>query len=252
MKTLLNYPLIIFFTTLCFTSCVEEKEDVYDAKSFAHRTIEKETNYQNLLFNGPDDFTQVPWPENYEILGESIPIPGDHTLSEPNPILSELNDFSTFVSNVPLTLKVSSSGGSWYKTYAYTFTNRSKQSMHIDAAVLMFVAPKNTSGERHVSIHNNIDGHGHPQQDFVEVPLPNGINSYYIARLVFHDVPEAKRTLTPGSSLMYTIGIPLNPFVDPYGISVEDSQHTMRFIADLSGNKNEDLVRKYGTKRYAN
>ncbi|CAM1374431.1 hypothetical protein [Tenacibaculum xiamenense] len=250
MKTLLKYFLISAF--ICLTSCSGNEDESMLPHSLSNKSIENDTNYKNLLFNGPDAFDQVPWPVNYEIWGESIPIPGDHTLTGPNPVLDELNDFKDYVSNVPLTLEVSSTGGSWYKRYKYTFTNRSQESMHVDAAVFMFVGPKNTSGERHVSILNNVDGHGHPQQDFVEVPLGNGADSYYIARLVFHDVPEAKRTLTPGSSLVYMIGFPMNPFSSPYGISVENSMKTVRFIADLSGNKNEDLVRKYGTKRYTN
>lgn len=250
MKTLLK--LFLFSTVICLMSCTTNSDEEYLPQSVSNKFLETDTNYKDLIVNGPDVFNQVPWSKNYQVLGESIPIPGDHTLTGPNPILNELNDFKTYVSNVPLSLSVSSSGGSWYKRYTYTFTNRSNQSMHIDAAILIFKAPKNTSAERHVSILNNVDGHGHPQQDFVEVPLENGVDSYYIARLVFHDVPESKRTLTPGSSLMYMIGFPMNPFVSPYGISVEESMKTVRFIADLSGNKNEDLVRKYGTKRYTN
>jgi hypothetical protein len=88
------------------------------------------TNNVNLVPNGPNDFDQVPWSVNYVVSGESVPILGDHTLTEPNPIL---NDFDDYVSNVPLDIEVSNTGGDWYKKYTYKLTNRSQKSMHIDS-----------------------------------------------------------------------------------------------------------------------
>ncbi|MDY8136979.1 hypothetical protein [Aquimarina sp. 2201CG5-10] len=250
MKKIINSVLPILLVSLMNSSC--EKSEIQSPekqqKQLVHAT--DPTNNINLVENGPADFDQVPWSENYIISGNSVPVPGDHTLDGPNPILDEINDYSNFVSNVPLNIEVSSSGGDWYKTYTYTLTNRSQKSLHMDASIMIFIAPKNHSFARHLAIVNNGSGFGHPQKDFVEVPLPNGIDSYYITRFIFHDVPESQRTVTPGSSIVFDFGVPLNPFITPLGISPEDSKNTVRFIADLIGNKNEDLVRKYGTKRF--
>lgn len=209
-----------------------------------------ETNDVNLVVNGPEDFEQVPWSENYVIPGESVPIPGDHTLDGPNPILSEMDMYDDFVSNIPLEISISDGVGSpWYVFYKYNFVNRSDKPFHVDCTVIIFIAPNGSN--MHHSYWSDIP-HGHPQQDYVEVPIEGTNNSFYIARLVFHDVPEIDRTIPPGAAFEYQIGCPTNPNDVPLHISMEESIRTVRVIADLNGNKNEDLVRKYGTKRYRN
>jgi hypothetical protein len=210
-----------------------------------------------LTLNGSPTFEQVPWSVNYIIAGESTPIPGDHTLTTPNPILSEMTKYSNYASNVPLSLAVTNPAvGDWYQQYTYTFTNRSNKTFHLDSGVIMFIAPKNSNADREYGNTSHHDGgphqHGHPQQDYVEVPIAGTPNSWYIARLVFHDVPEIGRDITPGSTWFYRIGVPTNPFSNPGWITTAQSAKTVRFIADLTGNKNEDMVIKYGTKRFRN
>lgn len=221
------------------------KDQLHDGAQF-----KAASNDVGLVVNGPDTFTQVPWSENYVIPGESVPIPGDHTLSTPNPILDEMDLYADFVSNIPLDISVYNNMNSeWYALYQYNFYNRSDQSVHLDCTVVIFRGPNGSN--MHHSYWNSA-GHGHPQQDYVEVQIPGTQDSYYIARLVFHDVPESQRTLYPGESFEYQIGVPTNPWDSPPHITTEASKYTVRVIADLSGNKNEDLVTKYGTKRFRN
>jgi hypothetical protein len=210
-----------------------------------------------LTLNGSSTFQQVPWSVNYIIAGESTPIPGDHTLTASNPILNEMTKYSNYASNVPLDLTVTNPAfGDWYQQYTYTFTNRSNKTFHLDSGVILFIAPKNSNADRQYGNTSHHDGgahqHGHPQQDYVEVPIVGTPNSWYIARLVFHDVPEIGRDITPGSAWSYRIGVPTNPISSPGWITTAESRKTVRFIADLTGNKNQDMVVKYGTKRFRN
>ncbi len=254
MKTkILLAALVVASTTL---SCENESVNDIPIENSNRLSVSKDlpTNNVLLTLNGTADFVQEPWANNYIVGGESTPIPGDHTLSTPNPILSEQNKYSDYASNVPLDLQVTNAGGSdWYQQYKFTFTNRSNKTLHLDSGIIMFVAPKNSNADREFgasSHHGN--GHGHPQQDYVEVPIAGTPNSWYIARLVFHDVSEESRSVDHGDTWFYRIGVPTNPMSNPGWITTEQSRKTVRFMADLTGNKNQDVVVKYGTKRFRN
>ncbi|WP_157494291.1 hypothetical protein [Fulvivirga imtechensis] len=205
-------------------------------------------NDSDLTPNGPDSFYQEPWENNYSAFGHSVH-PVDYTLDGPNPILDEIDKYSTFVSNIPLDITVSNASSSaWYGNYIYSFRNRSDKPIHLDCTVIIFRAPSGSA--LHHSYWNSISPFGHPQQDYVEVSIPGTEDSFYIARLVFHDVPKSQRLLYPGASFEYRLGCPLVP--NTGYITIEDSKHTVRVIADLDGGKNEEIIERYGTNRYTN
>lgn len=54
------------------------------------------------------------------------------------------------------------------------------------------------------------------------------------------------------TNYIYLIGFPQNPNISPLSITIDDSKKTVRLIVDLTGNKNEDLVRKHGTNHFPN
>ncbi|MGW0561732.1 hypothetical protein ACWDZ4_14240, partial [Streptomyces sp. NPDC003016] len=87
---------------------------------------------------------------------------------------------------------------------------------------------------------------GHPQQDFLEVKRGDG-TSFYIARLGFHDVPLAQRGIEPGHTWVYKLG-----GTGQSSLPLEATRDSIRFTADLNVSSNTDLVKKYGTVRYAN
>lgn len=249
-KFQLIYPLAL--SAMLFACSDQEavtpETSIKEVAQESQNGVETAASDSDLVLNGPEDFYQVPWEENYSVLGHGAH-PQDYTLSGPNPILQEIDKYSGFVSNVPLDISVrNASTSSWYGNYQYSFTNRSDKSIHLDCTVIIFQAPSGSS--LHHSYWNSISPFGHPQQDYVEVPIPGTENSFYIARLVFHDVPEEQRLLQPGASFEYRLGCPINPNTDY--ISIEDSKHTARVIADLDGEKNEDIIKRYGTTRHTN
>ena len=205
-------------------------------------------NDDALVPGGPDSFYQEPWENNYSSSGHAAH-PVDYSFSGPNPILDEMGLYADFVSNVPLNITVSNASSSaWYGNYEYNFTNRSDKNIHLDCAVIIFRAPSGSS--QHHSYWNSVSPFGHPQQDYVEVPIPGTVDSWYIARLVFHDVPKSQRLLYPGESFEYRLGCPLVP--NTGYITIQDSKYTARVIVDLDGSKNEEIIERYGTKRYTN
>lgn len=244
------YPLALSALLL---ACGEQEAIAPEAISHqaAHESQSTSVALQNdsdLIPSGPDTFDQEPWENNYSSSGHAAH-PVDYSFSGPNPILDELDKYSSFVSNVPLDITVSNASNSaWYGNYHYTFKNRSDKSIHLDCAVVIFRAPSGSS--QHHSYWNSISPFGHPQQDYVEVAIPGTVDSYYIARLVFHDVPKNQRLLQPGASFEYRLGCPLVP--NTGYITIQDSKHTVRVIADLDGSKNEAIIERYGTKRYTN
>lgn len=250
-KSLLVYPLAL--SALLF-AC-EEQGMIAPETTGSNQTAYQEQsssaillNDSDLIPNGPDVFYQEPWENNYSASGHAAH-PVDYSFDYPNPILDEEGKYSTFVSNVPLDISVRNASNSvWYGNYHYSFRNRSDKSIHLDCAVVIFRAPSGSS--QHHSYWNSISPFGHPQQDYVEVPIPGTVDSYYIARLVFHDVPKSQRLLQPGASFEYRLGCPIVPNTNY--ISIEDSKHTVRVIADLDGSKNESIIERYGTKRYTN
>lgn len=240
---------IAFLMAITLVSCESENPESFEDNT-TKEALDLPSNDLPLTINGSNTFQQVAWSQNYVIPGESTPIPGDHTLTIPNPILSEQDKYNDYASNVPLDLEVTNAAfGDWYQQYTYNFTNRSNETFHVDSGILMFIAPNKSNGDR---FYGNSKPFGHPQQDYVEVPIEGTPNSWYIARLVFHDVSEEMRAIEPGETWIYKIGTPTDPFNGPGWITTEESKKTVRFIADLTGNKNEDIVRKYGTKRFRN
>lgn len=242
------------FCLLLLASCGEQgiAPRPADGVSEDHFTDQNDpgimANDSDLVPGGPDNFYQEPWENNYSAPGHSVHAV-DYSLDGPNPILDEMDRYSDFVSNIPLDITVrNASSSAWYGNYIYSFTNRSDENIHLDCTVIVFRAPSGSA--QHHSYWNSISPFGHPQQDYVEVPIPGTRDSFYIARLVFHDVPKNQRLLYPGESFEYRLGCPLDPNTEY--ISIGDSKYTVRVIADLDGSKNEEVVARYGTKRYSN
>ncbi|WP_051963105.1 Ig-like domain-containing protein [Deinococcus misasensis] len=190
---------------------------------------------------GPETFSQLM--PNATQLDRCATSP-NYDFSTPNPILSE-SPVSRFTSNVPLTLSVVDRGGEWYGDRVLVFTNRSSKIFHIDCAVIIFKA---ASGSASHNYWNSVQPFGHPQQDYVEVPMGNGI-SHYIVRLGFHDVPLDQRIAYPGKPFEYRLG---GYTGSKSPISVTQTRDSVQFFAELDLQKNDALVKKYGTKRYAN
>ncbi|MEU7277915.1 hypothetical protein AB0A69_03810 [Streptomyces sp. NPDC045431] len=193
---------------------------------------------------GPDTFTQAlptGGPSQYTTPLERCHTSPSYPLSGRNPILDEPLTRS-FTSNVPLSVSVRADSTTGYGLRELVFTNRSTKPIHLDCGVLVFLAPSG-SDQHHYAASQAF---GHPQQDFVEVKRGDG-TSYYIARLGFHDVPLAQRGIEPGHTWTYKLGGP-----NQGAVGLETTRDSIRFTADLAVSSNTELVKKYGTTRYAN
>ncbi|ORT57569.1 hypothetical protein [Streptomyces sp. CB03238] len=193
---------------------------------------------------GPETFTQAlptGGASQYTTPLERCHTSPSYPLSGRNPILDEPLTRS-FTSNVPLSVSVRADSTTGYGLRELVFTNRSSKPVHLDCGVLVFLAPSG-SDQHHYGASQPF---GHPQQDFVEVKRGDG-TSYYIARLGFHDVALPQRGIDPGHTWVYKLGGP-----NQGAVSLETTRDSVRFTADLTVSSNTDLVKKYGTTRYAN
>jgi hypothetical protein len=164
-----------------------------------------------------------------------------YPLSGTNPILSEPLTTS-FTSNVPLSVSVKADSTTGYGVRELVFTNRSDKPIHLDCGVLIFRAPSG-SDQHH---YGASQAFGHPQQDFLEVKRGDG-TSLYVARLGFHDVSLPQRGIDPGHTWVYKLG-----GSGQGAVALDTTRDSIRFTADLNVSSNTDLVKKYGTVRYAN
>ncbi|MET9800022.1 hypothetical protein [Streptomyces sp. NPDC006368] len=193
---------------------------------------------------GPETFTQqlpTGGASQYTTPLERCHTSPSYPLSGRNPVLDEPLTTS-FTSNVPLTVSVRADSTSGYGLRELVFTNRSSRPIHLDCGVLIFRAPSG-SDQHH---YGASQAFGHPQQDFVEVKRGDG-TSFYIARLGFHDVSLPQRGIDPGHTWVYKLGGP-----NQGAVGLETTRDSIRFTADLTVSSNTDLVKKYGTTRYAN
>lgn len=193
---------------------------------------------------GPAAFTQaVPTgqPSQYSSPLERCATGTDHPLSGANPILSQPAT-TAFASNVGLSEYVTFTGNQWYGDWDFVFTNTSSETLSVDCAVLVFRAPSGSDDHSYSATQS----YGHPQQDYLEVPLGDG-TSDYIARLGFHDVPLSERQIAPGQSFTYQLG-----GVPSAAITTDQMRDSMKFTADLDLSANQALIVEYGTNRLTN
>ncbi|MET9514411.1 hypothetical protein [Streptomyces sp. NPDC002994] len=208
------------------------------------RTATAAAGQTTAVTGGPDSFTQqlpTGGASQYTTPLERCHTSPSYPISGTNPILNEPLTTS-FTSNVPLTVSVRADNTTGYGLRELVFTNRSNKPVHLDCGVLIFRAPSG-SDQHH---YGASQAFGHPQQDFLEVKRGDG-TSFYIARLGFHDVSLPQRGIDPGHAWVYKLGGP-----NQGAVALETTRDSVRFTADLNVSANTDLVKKYGTVRYAN
>lgn len=203
-----------------------------------------DTNQTTPVSAGPATFTQATptgQPSQYSSSLERCSHGTSHPISGTNPILSEPKT-TTFTSNLPLSVYVTHSGDQWYGSYNLVFTDTSSKSFGVDCAVIIFRAPSGSDSHHYSNQHQ----FGHPQEDYLEVPLGDG-TSDYIVRLGFHDVTYALREAYPGKTFTYTFSGPSSS-----AITLDQIRDSIRFTGDLDLSGNEQMIEHYGTNRLPN